>query len=234
MQKDRFEELLGQLLDDDIAAGQIDELVELVAADSQKLGELRKQLNLSDRLSQYEDELRSQQRFFVALATRTQATAENDGFVECVAASAREANSVRRDGDYRKWNLGAAGWLVAAVAVSIAVAMFVVPRNGVRQRGAPPPQIAGSNSNDQSEMDHGVAVLTAKVGLEGKGSETWCIGATVPPKLLTWEAGLIQLEFYCGATVVVEGPASIEILDAMRVVCRSGKLRAKNQQAGQH
>ena len=43
---------------------------------------------------------------------------------------------------------------------------------------------------------------------------------------MSWEAGLLQLEFYGGATVVVEGPAEIEILDESRVICRSGRLRA--------
>ena len=43
---------------------------------------------------------------------------------------------------------------------------------------------------------------------------------------MSWDAGILQLEFYGGATVVVEGPAEIEILDESRVVCRFGRLRA--------
>ncbi|MDB4614779.1 iron dicitrate transport regulator FecR, partial [bacterium] len=61
-----------------------------------------------------------------------------------------------------------------------------------------------------------------------KGSQVsdWKVGETLPPGKLKWDAGLLQLEFYCGATVVAEGPASLEILDDSRVVCHSGRIRA--------
>src|SRR5690606_10314798 len=39
-------------------------------------------------------------------------------------------------------------------------------------------------------------------------------------------SGLAQIEFFSGATVIVEGPAELELESAWRVVCRSGRLRA--------
>jgi hypothetical protein len=39
-------------------------------------------------------------------------------------------------------------------------------------------------------------------------------------------AGIVQLEFYTGAVVVVEGPADFELASASRIYCRRGKLRA--------
>ena len=74
--------------------------------------------------------------------------------------------------------------------------------------------------------DSGVAVLTRVAGLQGTSATDWRVGETIPPGSMAWDAGLVQLEFYCGATVVVEGPAEIEILDESRVVCRLGRLRA--------
>lgn len=73
--------------------------------------------------------------------------------------------------------------------------------------------------------DSGVAVLTQVAGLTGKATRDWRVGQTIPPGSMAWDAGLLQLEFYGGATVVVEGPAEIEILDESRVVCRLGRLR---------
>ena len=58
MTQDHFEDLLGLLLDDDILAEQLDELVDIVAAAPLKLQRLRDHLTFSDRLSQYEDEMR--------------------------------------------------------------------------------------------------------------------------------------------------------------------------------
>ena len=66
-------------------------------------------------------------------------------------------------------------------------------------------------------------MLTRVAGLE---RSDWRVGETIPPGLMAWDAGLVQLEFYGGATVVVEGPAEIEILDESCVVCRLGRLRA--------
>jgi len=77
-----------------------------------------------------------------------------------------------------------------------------------------------------SANDSGVAVLTRVAGLREALEDNWQIGQTIPPGSIAWEAGLVQLEFYCGATVIVEGPAHLEILDESKVVCRLGRLWA--------
>lgn len=74
--------------------------------------------------------------------------------------------------------------------------------------------------------DSGVAVLTRVSGLQGPTTTDWRVGETIPPGTMAWDEGLLQLEFYGGATVVVEGPAELEIIDESRVVCLLGRLRA--------
>ncbi len=74
--------------------------------------------------------------------------------------------------------------------------------------------------------DNGVAVLTRVAGLQGTATDEWRTGATIPPGTMEWDAGLLQLEFYGGATLVAEGPAKIEVLDESRVICHLGRLRA--------
>ncbi|MFC1760839.1 LamG-like jellyroll fold domain-containing protein [Planctomycetota bacterium] len=87
-------------------------------------------------------------------------------------------------------------------------------------RDETPPQMAAADVNDS-----GVAVLTRVAGLQDTAATRWRVGQTIPQGLMAWEKGLLQLEFYGGATVVVEGPARIEILDESGVICHLGRLR---------
>ncbi|MBO35577.1 MAG: hypothetical protein CMO64_05240 [Verrucomicrobiales bacterium] len=86
---ERFEELLGQLLDGDISNAQLDELSALAATPG-KLEEIRRQLAMADQLSQSEDQRRTAEVFLAGLSTRMDATAEPDEFVEQVMESVTE------------------------------------------------------------------------------------------------------------------------------------------------
>ena len=50
--------------------------------------------------------------------------------------------------------------------------------------------------------DNGVAVLTRVAGLQGAATDEWRVGETIPPGPMEWDAGVLQLEFYGGATLV--------------------------------
>ena len=58
MNEERFEELVGLLLDEEIAGKELEELAGMVAEDPALLEELRCQLITADQLEQYEDEHR--------------------------------------------------------------------------------------------------------------------------------------------------------------------------------
>lgn len=234
MARDRFEEVLGLLLDDDITREQLDELLAIAAADTTRLQQLRDHLMLSDRLSQYEDALRDEQRFLAALQVRAAASDESDNFVNQVVASIRgeadgdddlHAAAARTKQDQRGRNArGLAGWITAIVALSLLAAVFfyqVFDRVAEQTHQGNVEEVAAA----AQVSDNGVAVLTRVVGLQ-QATGDWRVGETIPPGTMAWETGLVQLEFYSGATVVVEGPAKLEILDESRVVCRMGRLRA--------
>ena len=73
-----------------------------------------------------------------------------------------------------------------------------------------------------------VAVLTRVVDPEWGPTELPTeVGSALPTGRLRLKSGLIQLEFYGGAVVVLEGPADFEIIAADRAFCRQGKLRAR-------
>ncbi|QEG39308.1 LamG-like jellyroll fold domain-containing protein [Roseimaritima ulvae] len=129
---------------------------------------------------------------------------------------------------HRRWfsSPRVAGWLVIGAALLLLVgALFYQSIHG--DHDAPPIPLAYQDGAAPVDVsDTGVAVLTRVAGLQGTSIEAWRVGQTIPPGSMAWDAGLLQLEFYGGATVVAEGPAEIEILDEARVVCHRGRLRA--------
>ena len=135
MIQDRFEELLGLLLDDDMSRDQLDELVEIVAADPLKLQRLREHLTFSDRLSQYEDEMRGEDRFLSALQVRAHAAEDTEDFVSHVVASINDETAGRRGLSasqhlriqHRGWQRyrRLAGWVTLAVAMLLLAGMLI-------------------------------------------------------------------------------------------------------------
>jgi len=229
MSQNRFEELLSLLLDDDIAAEQMDELMQLVSADDELLIQLRQHLLMSDRLSQYEDELRSSDRFLEAFKVRIHADEDTSDFVAQVMASVQEEASeqskpasTRSERPVWRVKQGLAGWATAAIAL-VVLAIVVYQYNAQSGEDAAGRPVADGDQEETSDL--GVAVLTRVSALQGEHAD-WVTGETIPPGTLEWDSGLLQLEFYCGATVVAQGPASLEILDDSRLLCRSGRLRA--------
>ena len=75
-------------------------------------------------------------------------------------------------------------------------------------------------------FDEGVAVVTQSYDPQWAGETRLHVGSSVSPGKVELQSGLIQLEFYRGAVVVVEGPAVLEFVNADRLICHRGRLRA--------
>lgn len=72
-----------------------------------------------------------------------------------------------------------------------------------------------------------VAVLSRVVDPEWKkGAASPEEGSGLRPGLFSLESGLAQIEFFSGASVIVEGPAELKIESPWLVECLSGRLRA--------
>ena len=86
----------------------------------------------------------------------------------------------------------------------------------------------GNGLSDLADLNAGkpVAVLTRVVGAEweSQGMPTE-LGAGLAPGRIDLKAGLAQIEFYCGATVVLEGPASFDLVSRWHGVFHHGKVR---------
>ena len=126
-----------------------------------------------------------------------------------------------------------ANWLqMAAMAAMAAVILFLV---GERMSAAdkvveePPaaPELDSPRLVQGTDFQEGaMAVLTHAVGVEWEGDLAYAEGAALRPDTLKISKGLLQIEFFSGATVVVEGPAQFELVDPMKARCPLGRVRA--------
>lgn len=107
---------------------------------------------------------------------------------------------------------------LSAVAAVLLVALALWPRKPVAPKSTGPgPEV----------LDHTVAVLLQAPGAEWEEAGlTFRPGAALPPGLLRLKSGFAHLEFYSGATVILEGPAELDLISRMEAVCTAGKLRA--------
>ncbi len=72
----------------------------------------------------------------------------------------------------------------------------------------------------------GCAVLAQTVGAQWEGTSPQT-GDTVNPGPLKLRSGLAQIEFFSGATLIVEGPAEVSLVSPWEAECRHGKARVR-------
>lgn len=80
----------------------------------------------------------------------------------------------------------------------------------------------------EEPTSQGVAIVSRLVDVVWKtGQSPLEIGDALNPGRLALESGFAQLEFFCGATVIVEGPADLDLQSPLLARVRSGRLRAQ-------
>ncbi len=95
-----------------------------------------------------------------------------------------------------------------------------------------PSPIVGNNGRGLRDASkeptaQGVALVTRLVGVTwGSGQAGIEVGQALLPGRFAIQAGHAQIEFFCGATVVVEGPAELHLESATRARVKQGRLRA--------
>ncbi|MFT4549983.1 MAG: hypothetical protein ACI8XO_000862 [Verrucomicrobiales bacterium] len=112
---------------------------------------------------------------------------------------------------------------VATFVLGAGLVLFIVDRS--ESAG----QVMTSGGEDPAPVmaESGLATLTQVVGVQwSPGARQFSPGSVLPSEILSLESGLLQVEFYSGAIVIVEGPAKFELLDPMRAICHYGKTRA--------
>src|SRR5262245_22003871 len=106
--------------------------------------------------------------------------------------------------------LGVAGGLLLAIAV-----------NGQRS-----PRVNAPVEDRAESADDSIAVLLQSVEAEWDGAGMPPRpGAPLPPGRLLLKAGSAHIQFYSGATAVLEGPADFRLISPQEAYCARGKMR---------
>ena len=112
-------------------------------------------------------------------------------------------------------------------ATAAAVALLIVAGGLIWSGRDDAGESQGGLVREGEPTDDGVAVLV------DAGEVEWLEEGDAPqendilsPGPLRMKSGLLQVEFYSGARLIVEGPADLEIVSADEVICRQGRVRA--------
>jgi hypothetical protein len=91
----------------------------------------------------------------------------------------------------------------------------------------PPDAPTGPDGQPGERIDSTVAVLVrAPEAVWGDTELPTRAGSPLPSGWLRLKSGFAHLEFYSGATVILEGPAELRLISRMEAYCAGGKLRA--------
>lgn len=116
-------------------------------------------------------------------------------------------------GERKRWPLRARLSLAAALVSTLFLGTLLA-KNWMDQRSVAVGQ------------DDGIAVMTRALGLEWVDqARSYRVGQRIPAGRVRIASGTMQIEFYGGATVILEGPANFEIRSANAAFCHYGKLR---------
>ncbi|MEM9018840.1 MAG: hypothetical protein AAGC68_17660, partial [Verrucomicrobiota bacterium] len=162
-------------------------------------GLLRKDESLRQRLIGYrmlEADLRTHEETEVHVAART----------EAVPVPLKTSRRLRAE--------------VVAMAAVIAVLLVSVVVLGLRDSGWP-----SGDEEFEPVVDPGVAVLTREVDAHWENAEVR-LGDSIPRGLWQLVSGTAELEFYSGASVILEAPATLEITSENHGILHAGRLRA--------
>lgn len=134
---------------------------------------------------------------------------------------ARSDNATLPAPGRRRWQL----WAVVTAATAAGVAVWAIRHAGPGPDLDTAPPVAVHESAEP--LDYTVAVLVQAAAVQWESMETPPrTGAPLAPGWLRLKSGVAQIEFYSGATVVLEGPAEFQLISRMEGFCKRGKLRA--------
>jgi hypothetical protein len=122
-------------------------------------------------------------------------------------------------------------WMLAVAALVICVLTGRLIQLELAGRPVSSGQtVADTDHRDESDeaTSQGVALVTRLVDVTwGEDQNPLEVGDALPPGRLALVSGYAQIEFFCGATVILEGPAELDLQSPLLARVRSGKLRVQ-------
>lgn len=114
-------------------------------------------------------------------------------------------------------------WPVAAVWGALAACFAVLSTLAIQSHFLSRRDVAPAEATTAA-----VALLSRAVDVQwSSGSKAQPTGAPLEPGWLRLKSGLVQVDFFNGARVVLEGPAEFQLVSAGEAVCTAGKLTAE-------
>ena len=113
-------------------------------------------------------------------------------------------------------------------AALLLVACGLISRLAYLESNRTPRTVAESTEPWKEGTSRGIAIVTRLVGAGWTdGASRLRVGQALEPGTITLDSGFAQIEFFCGATVVIEGPAELALETSELATVRSGRLRAQ-------
>lgn len=203
-----------QAIDGSIATSDFQRLQDAIVRDAAVRSEYLQAVELSESLCELAEES-SQRPPVVAVQT---------------------AQAVRWDKPLASHGTGPLLALAAAIVFMVGAASFWVGRANPRTRDLPVAVVPAPTGSDdlpveattsQESLIAGHATLRRSVDVRWPDDAVaFRDGDVLPDGLLTLEAGLAEIDFFCGATLIVEGPAALDLESDWSVRVIEGTLRA--------
>lgn len=152
------------------------------------------------------------------------------------SAESNEIPAVPRNETRQRVQPASAAWrprkwmLVVAALVICVQAGRLIQLEWIERPGSSPEQVVKTDLRDATKeaTAQGVALVTRLVDVEwGENQTPLEVGDALSPGRLALASGYAQVEFFCGATVIIEGPAELELQSPLLARVRSGRLRAQ-------
>ncbi|QDT04948.1 FecR protein [Rubripirellula lacrimiformis] len=183
-----------------------------------------------DRLNQLLDESPAAVKRYLELLDNHEALCAiypGEVFAESLADLPSDALAVRRPGSLDATSDGggfrSVRWFAIAASLMIAVGMAGYFLGAGRDEAA----VANSDVDASEQTIVGHATLRRSADLQWSiGSVSYREGDILPDGRLQFDEGIAEIDFFCGATLIVEGPAELDVQSDWAVHVHQGRLRA--------
>ncbi|WP_442511168.1 LamG-like jellyroll fold domain-containing protein [Novipirellula sp. SH528] len=217
-----FDEQLDRLIDGELSDPEMDRLARTLAADDSLCHRYRDQIEMDECLAMVVRDDRASDQFMEQLEQRLDAESQKFDFLQSVLD--RSSLRVARE-QLRRW----APLALAAIAASVLVAFWAGMWTG-RHSGTAKAKLARvvPVTVASEPVDDSVALLNQVVDAQWVGDTTFSVGDSISSHAtLHLESGLVQLQFFRGAILTLEGPAKLEVRDQDHVMLHEGNAWAK-------
>ena len=121
------------------------------------------------------------------------------------------------------WLAVAATFLILGLATRLLYLEFQNDRRSETRAAA-----NATTNRPVEQTASGIAVITKLVDVDWPANHrTHDVGDALEPGRLAIDSGFAQIEFFCGATIVLEGPAELDLKSATLARIHRGRLRAQ-------